>query len=52
MMDEARFKLDYVEPKYQLFITPGFSIEQVKRPNVFWRFMQYVFLGWVWRENR
>ena len=52
-------KAFYDEPKYlsKLYILPGkdpgLTINNVKpKPNLWWRFWQWLLLGWEWEDVR
>ena len=41
-------KVNWPEPKYKLILVPDFELHLPKKPNLFWRYWQRVFLGWRW----
>ena len=39
-------------PKARLWVSEGISIAEYKsKPNVFYRFMQKLLLGWIWTNE-
>lgn len=38
------------QPSYRLKLAPYFSVEQAVMPNRWWRFWQWVLLGWTWEK--